>query len=221
MAVETVVPPAVQGTPTPPAEVVKSVTPAVVTPPAAAVPPKTEAVPPKVEEKPNSLLSDPADPSKPKPVEPVKADYSKLKLPDGSLLKPEAVEAVKAFGEKHGLTPEVAQAVLEERASTTKAYHESLVTGHKDTVAGWRKTIESHPVFGGPNLKATDEAISAVVTRYGPKGLMETIQQAGYNWHPGFLEFLHNVANATKDSKFVQGGPKVSKVQYGNLEAMY
>lgn len=225
MAVETVVPPVAQGTPTPLAEPVKQAVPAAVAPtPAPAVPPKPEAVPPKAEEKPNSLLSDPADPAKPKETPPavaVKADLSKLKLPEGSLLKADAVEAVKALAEKQGMTAEAAQAMIDDRSLATKAYHEGLVSEHKAAVAGWRKTIESHPVFGGPNLKATDEAISAVVSRFGPKGLMETIQQAGYNWHPGFLEFLHNVASATKDAKFVQGGPKVSTVKYGNLESMY
>jgi hypothetical protein len=175
-----------------------------------------------VEEKPNTLLSDPANPAAPKVEEKQKADFSKLKLPDGSLLKPEAVESVKAFAEKHGLTPEVAQAALEDRAGTVKAYHEGLVSEHKGVVAGWRKTIEGHPVFGGANLQATDAAVSSVVNRYGPKGLMEVIQQGGYNWHPGFLEFLHNVAQATRDDKFVQGGGKGSPSKnMGDLTSMY
>ena len=36
--------------------------------------------------------------------------------------------------------------------------------------------------IGGANLKATDEAVTQVLTRFAPKGLMGRIQEAGYNW---------------------------------------
>ncbi len=155
------------------------------------------------------------------PAAPVKADYSKLKMPDGSMLPATDVESVKAFAEKHNLSPEVAQAALEERSGVVKSYHEGLVKGHQQSVGEWRKAVVAHPKLGGANLKATDEAVTGVLSRFGPKGLMEEIQAAGYNWKPGFLEFLMNVHEATKSDTFVPSGGAPATQPARTLESMY
>jgi len=180
----------------------------------------------KAEEQPKpsgSLLGEaaPKESEKPKEPAPAKPDYSALKLPEGTLLPATAVDAVKAFAEKHNLSLEAAQAELEERHGTVKAHFEGLVQQHRMQVEKWKETVKAHPKFGGANLKATDEAVTQVFDRFAPKGLKEKVQADGYNWHPEFLEFLHNIHEATKSDTFVSGG-RVSTSEFKpDLTAMY
>lgn len=194
------------------------------------VPAKVEATPAakaattaKVEEKPGSLLGEPAKVEEVKPAgAAAKADYSGLKLPDGSMLPPATLDAVRIFAEKHNLTAEAAQAELEERHGAVKSHFESLVQSHKTKVEEWKKAVQTHPKFGGANLKATDEAVTQVMTRFAPKGLMGRVQEAGYNWDPEFVEFLHNIHEATKSDTFVSGkGATTQPPTPGRLEDMY
>lgn len=201
-------PPAAAATPAPAAGEVKPA-PVVAAPAAAA---------PAAEPKP-TLMGDVKD-TAPK-AEPVKADYSKLKLPDGSKLQAADVDAFRSSAEKRGLSAEAAQAELVERSGLVQGYHDSLLGQHKASVEANRKVIEAHPKYGGANLKATNEAVTQVMERFAPKGLMERIQQAGYHWDPGFLEMLHNIHDATKDDKFVAGKGVVQPPVSGGLESMY
>lgn len=190
------------------------------TPPAASPAPVAPATEPKP-----SLLGDvkPPDGDAPKKEEPapVKPDYSKLKLPDGSKLQPSDVDAFRAAAEKRGLSPEAAQQELEERSSLVQGYHDSLLAQHQQSVAANRKVIEAHPKFGGANLKATNEAVTQVMERFAPKGLMEEMQSAGFNWNPKVLEMLVNIHEATKTDTFVPSGGTPAIPQPKGLESMY
>jgi hypothetical protein len=196
-----------------------------VTPPAGAA--ATPATPPAAS--PASPAAPAADAGKASLLEqkgteaaPVKPDYSKLKLPDGTKLAQADLDAMKAWGEKHNLPAEVVQAALEEKSGAVKSYHDGLVSQHQKTIAENKKRIETHPQFGGANLKATDEGVTQVLNRFAPKGLMERIQQAGYQWDPEFLEFLMNVRTATKDDTFVpSGGAPPAPQPPKGLESMY
>jgi len=208
--------------PPPAAAAAGEVKPAPVVAPAPAAAAPAAAAPPVADTKP-TLMGDvkpPADAAAPK-VEAVKVDYSKLKLPDGSKLQAADVDAFRSSAEKRGLSAEAAQAELAERSGLVQGYHDSLLGQHKASVDANRKAIEAHPKFGGANLKATNEAVTQVMERFAPKGLMERIQAAGYHWDPGFLEMLHNIHDATKDDKFVAGKGVVQPPQTGGLESMY
>lgn len=136
-----------------------------------------------------------------KPAE--KADYSKLKLPEGAMLKPADVDAVKAFAEKHKLPLEAAQSVLDERNGAVKGYHESLLSSHTQQVEANKKLLQAHPVYGGDHLKATDAAMTGIMKRFGSEKLMQQVLAGGFNWNPDFADFLMKVHEATKEDKLV------------------
>ena len=174
-----------------------------------------------VTQQPGSLLNAKPDEQTP-PAAPVKPDYSKLKLPDGTKLQQADFDAMKAWGEKNNLTPEALQTAIDDRSGALKTYHDGLVTEYQQKVAANRKMVEEHPTLGGKNLKATDEAVTQVLTRFAPKGLMERIQQAGYQWDPDFLQMLMNIRAATKDDTFVpSGGAPNTQPKSKGLESMY
>lgn len=189
-----------------------------VTPPAGAA--ATPATPPAVSPAASpSLLG--ADGAAPVAAAPAKPDYSKLKLPDGTKLKPEQVDAFKAAAEKRGITAEAAQAEVDAMSGAVGTYHEGLIKSHQSAVAENRKRVEDHPTLGGANLKATDEAVTQVFTQFAPKGLLERVQQAGYQWDPDFLQMLVNIRASTKSDTFVPTGGMKPQGAPKTLESMY
>lgn len=177
----------------------KVVTPPAVPPPAGAgaVPPKVEPpkageAPPKVEEK------------KPDGTAPTGEIVYDLKLPEGSPLKPENVEAVKAWAKEQGLSVKQAQAQLdrESKAQVDRTAAEQADLDGKRAV--WKKATLDHPELGGANLVRTTGRTKAALTRFDKDGsLTKVLETSGLGDLPAVVSYLESIGAALESDKFV------------------
>jgi hypothetical protein len=129
--------------------------------------------------------------------EPVKFD---LKLPEGSLLKPEAVQVVTDFAKANKMTPEQAQAVLERENANVMEQKKML----DDLSVKWVGEVKADKELGGDNFAKTAELSKRVIDKFAPE-LVEELEKTGLGNHPGFVRFVYRIGKAMDNGEFVKG----------------
>jgi len=174
---------------------------------------KPEEKPPeekKPEEKPPEKISDTKEPPEKTRVVPEKYD---LKLPEGSLLKPESIESVSKFSKEKGLTQEEAQSVLERENTVITAYVEGLEKLMKEESDKWVQEIQNDKELGGDNLTKTSEISKRVLEKYGPELIKELERPPHLGNHPAFVRFMNRLGKAMESGEFVKGESKPGEVK--------
>jgi len=191
------------GQPAPPAT--PPATPAAAAPgaaPAAATP----ANPPEKPGAPAAAAA-PGEPAKPgEPATPAIPEKYDLKLPDGALLKPEAVERTAAAAKALGLSNENAQKALEFAAGEVKAHQDGMIAEHQARVGEWTKALETDAEVGGTNLEANGQLAWRVIQKFaGDTTLEKDLKASGYNMHPGLFKLLSRIGKAMGEGALVTG----------------
>lgn len=131
-----------------------------------------------------------------------------LKIPEGSLLKPEEVDKISAYAKAKGLSNDAAQAILEQRSEAVSEYHASQEAEHKGIVETWAKTSSADKELGGDNFAKNAEIAKRVYTRFGNPVLGEFLDKTGYGNHPEVLRVFYRIGLAMTNDSFVPaGGP--------------
>lgn len=159
------------------------------TPPAPAAAPAAQTTP----QAPAAEPPKPADPAAPpalaapaaaaKPAEPAKPAEIELKVPDGSTLPKEAVDAVRAYAKGQNLGQGEAQAVLN--------YHNQQMVDFAARQQAWIKEAEADPEIGGAKLTENSEYARRFVERIDPSGgFAKLLKDSGYGNYLPVLRFL-------------------------------
>lgn len=131
-----------------------------------------------------------------------------LKVPEGSLLKPEDVDKVSAYAKAKGLSNDAAQAILEQRSEAIAEYDASQKAEHTVLVTGWAKTSAADKEVGGENFAKNAEIAKRVYQRFGSPQLGEFLDKTGYGNHPEVLRVFYRIGAAMVNDSFVPaGGP--------------
>jgi len=181
-------------------------TPAGQTPPAAPpqpVPPAGDA------EKPTTEGTETGKPPA-KPAVPEKYD---LKLPEGSLLEPSAVEQISSFAKEQGLSNEAAQKLLERESKSFASYVEKQKTELVKQTAEWLEAAKTDKEIGGEAFGQNAELAKRVVERYGSESFKKALNESGLGNHPELVRFVARIGKAMSEDQLVipgtqSGGPK-------------
>lgn len=133
-----------------------------------------------------------------------------LKLPEGSLLKPEIIEQVKSYAKEKNLAPEVAQALIEREHNAVKSYHDSLVSNHENEKAEWVKQSLKDPEIGGERFGQNAELAKRAMEKFGNANFIKLVEDHGYGNHPEVIRFMMNVGKSMAEDKMVQPGSQAS-----------
>jgi hypothetical protein len=177
----------------------------------------------------------PAEPPPAEPPKPQDTDSTKdtkgldrvvpesydLKLPEGALLKPEAVAKVAEFAKANQLTQAEAQAVLERENTAIAAYVEEKQKEVETLSTKWVEEVKSDKELGGDNFAKTAEMARRAIDRFAPE-IKEDLNRTGLGNHPGFVRFAYRIGKAMADDTFISGNqpprqPKsIAEVFYGD-----
>jgi hypothetical protein len=142
----------------------------------------------------------PADEPKPAAVAPEKYD---LKLPDGSLVKPESVAAIEAYAKANKLSADAAQAVL----SHQHAEHAALQV-RRD---GWLEEIKNDKEFGGDAIRMNSEHAKRGLELFDPTGELGNVLIAtGLGNFPALHKFFVRLGKASSDDVLDRSSSHVS-----------
>ena len=148
--------------------------------------PKTE--PPKVEPK----------------VAPEKYD---LKLPEGSLLEPTALDRIAKLAKERGLSNEDAQKELDRDNDTLKAYVEGQKAQLKKESETWLKECEADKEFGGEKFKESAEYAKRVLKWADESGAFgKVLDETGFGDHPVVFRVFAKLGRAFKEDKVIHAG---------------
>ena len=168
-------------TPTP--AIVPAVEP-VVTPPVATVTPAVEAA--KVEP-----VVTPA---------PVTPNEVVLKLPDGSLLKPESIDQISAYAKEKGFNQEQTQALINRESETLSAFASAQKEQFEATKETWKTEAMADKEIGGQNFTKSVELAKRALDRFGEGGLGELLDQTGFGNHPAVLKAFARIGQAMSEA---------------------
>jgi hypothetical protein len=125
-------------------------------------------------------------------------------MPDGSKLKPEHAEALKAYAKEHGLTPKQAQAQLERESKALADSEEAQKADLAQKGAAWKKATVEHPELGGQNLPRTTKRCAAALTRFDPDGKLKHILEiSGIGDLPEVVAYQERIGAALESDRFV------------------
>lgn len=131
-----------------------------------------------------------------------------LKLPDGSLLTPEAVERLTAYAKEKGLSQEAAQELLDRDHNTVKSFHEVQKKQLDDMRKIWVKEIQDDPEFGGKDAKKNQELAKRGMKFIGKqigreKELEQILNLTGLGDNPVFIRAFHFIGKKLANDNFV------------------
>jgi len=129
-----------------------------------------------------------------------------LKLPDGALIDPKAIERTAAQAKALGLSQEGAQKALDFANGEVKAYHEGLTAQHQERVKGWTEALKTDTEIGGANLEANGQLAWRVIQKFAADTTLEAdLKSSGYNHHPGLFKLLARIGKAMGEDQLVTG----------------
>lgn len=156
-----------------------------------------------------------------KPVVPEKYD---LKLPEGSSLDQKVVDQVSQFAKEKGLTNEQAQAVLNDKSESVKAFHESAKAQLEAKRSEWLEAVKTDPELGGDKTAEHVELAKRFIDRFGSSKLKADLNLTGFGNHPEVVRMFAKLGKAMGEDKIVvDGQPLIQRktaeeVLYGGSE---
>jgi len=135
-------------------------------------------------------------------------DKYELKLGDGALLKPDAIERTAAIARELGLSQEGAQKALDYAAAEVKAYHEALIAEHRRMGEEWKQQIATDPEIAGEKgdqLATNVELARRAARHWGGEELLKALDETGYGNHPLLVRMFMRIGKAMADDKLVTG----------------
>lgn len=135
-------------------------------------------------------------------------DKYELKLADGALLKPEAIERTAATARSLGLSQESAQKALDFANGEVKTYHESIVADHTARVAKWGEELKANKEIFGANeaeFKKNIELAHRAAKHFGGDDLLKELNASGYGNHPLVVSAFLKMGRLMGEDGFEKG----------------
>ena len=181
---------------------------------------KTET--PPVEKKASSLLFNKKDgDDKAKDGEPAEkkegegesekpTEYADFKLPEGVELADADKTKLVEFAKGLNLSQDQAQAMLDQHLKNQQEAETATENAWLETKDAWADEVKADPVLGGANLEKTISTCDNVVRQFASdeahlQSLQDDLMMLGLGNKKSFIQFLNNVANATKNDSIGDG----------------
>jgi len=167
------------------------------------------------------------EPSKESTTEPAKKEEKAvpqtytLKLPEGSLLKPEQLEKISSFAKEKGLSESDAQALLERESSVVSEFQSEQLKAWEDTKTKWVESIKSDKEIGGPAFEKNVQFAKKAVDRFASPEFKKSLEETGFGNHPELVRVFARIGKAMASDQLIRGGEapqrkSTEELLYGN-----
>lgn len=126
-------------------------------------------------------------------------EYGEFSWPDGYAADPGVMARFLPLARRIGLSQEAAQELASLYADLDRDRHRAQAEFVAKNNAEWIHEIESHPEFGGANLRRTGEDVASMFRRYGSPLLTAQIRQMNIQNWPEMFYFLARVSQAVSE----------------------
>lgn len=168
----------------------------------------------------------------PKPTEPQASkspvasavpEKYELKLPDGSLLDPKAIEGIAAFAKEQGLSQTQAEKLLmrdhEAMARFVEGQNEQLQKSSQQ----WAEQVKEDQEIGGEKLQESLDSARRFIKQFGSEKLVSELETSGLGNHPELVRLCARAGKLLANDKLVTGNAgnaskSIEEVFYGKNE---
>lgn len=144
-----------------------------------------------------------------------------LKLPENSLLTPEAVEKISLYAKEKGLSQEEAQALVERENSAVSSYAERQKQEYAEHAATWVETIKADKEIGGEQFNKSIEMAKRVVDKYADPEFKRVLNETGLGNHPELVRTFARIGRQMSEASFVKSSTHTSGTQKSHAERLY
>jgi hypothetical protein len=145
-------------------------------------------------------------PAAPGAVTEVKA--ADLKLPDGTLLDPQATERIAAFAREQGLSTVQAQSVVERESVFLGALAEQQNKDLAEKAGAWLQLAKDDAEIGRDKFNESAELAKRFIERNASPQLKATLDETGLGNHPELIRMLVKAEKRNReDTLEVDGTP--------------
>lgn len=139
------------------------------------------------------------------------------------MFKPDAIERTTAFAAKSGLSPELAQAVLDQQHAEVLAHQNTLMAEAEQVRrVDWVNMTKSDPEIGGQHFPATLQAAARARAEFFNPEFNKMLEDTGLGNHPEFVRAWAKVGQRMGQGPLVNpGGGTVPDGRKSNAEVMY
>jgi hypothetical protein len=128
--------------------------------------------------------------------------FDDLALGENSPLSEEHVEGIVELAVANDLSPKQAQALLDRDEARAVVADENWSA----TVEGWESDFRADKDFGGEHLDTSVANARTAMSKFGPPGFIEALNQSGFGNNPDLLRFAANVgARMAETDKIING----------------
>jgi len=131
-----------------------------------------------------------------------------LKLPEGALLKPDAIERTALTAKSLGLSNEVAQKTLEYASAEVKAYQDGLLKGHEEAKTKWASEAKADKEIAGEKGDEFDKNVELAhraFKHFAGEDFTKVVNELGYGNHPALVKTFMKIGKAMAEDSLVSG----------------
>lgn len=133
----------------------------------------------------------------------VKPTEVELKLPEGTLLKPETVEQIKSLAKEKNLSSEVAQELLNREHLALDSFHKQQVDLVEKTKQVWAEESKKDAEIGGDNFGRNLELAKRALEKFATPKFIEEIDSSGYGNHPELIRIFSRIGKMIANDSLV------------------
>ena len=130
---------------------------------------------------------------------PIVPDKYELKLPEGSLLKPDYIDKFSAYAKEKKLSNEQAQELLNGRHEAVKEHDDSQWKMVEDAKTGWIEKGKTDTEFGGANYEKNITIAVEESKRFMSPGFKQILDKSGIGNHPEVIRVFIKYAKFIKE----------------------
>ena len=133
----------------------------------------------------------------------VKPTEVELKLPEGTLLKPETVEQIKSLAKEKNLSSEVAQELLNREHLALDSFHKQQVDLVEKTKQVWAEESKKDAEIGGESFGRNLELAKRALEKFATPKFIEEIDSSGYGNHPELIRIFSRIGKMIANDSLV------------------
>ncbi len=143
----------------------------------------------------------------PAPSAPEKYD---LKLPEGSIFDPAALEGISAFARELNLSNEATQKLVERDSqmleSFAEYYENEVKVAHQERVAQWAKDVRNDKELGGEKFTETSFLADKAMRMFATPEFKKVLNETGFGNHPELVRIFSKIGRAISEDAFTTRG---------------
>ena len=133
----------------------------------------------------------------------VKPTEVELKLPEGTMLKPETVEQIKSLAKEKNLSNEVAQELINREHLALDQFHKQQVDLVEKTKQVWAEESKKDAEIGGDNFGRNLELAKRALEKFATPKFIQEIDSSGYGNHPEVIRIFARIGKMIANDSLV------------------